>query len=722
VYLVSLPNPGHEGKPKFLRSDNPTLIERWIKAENRPGFGIYYLPNPLKPGATTHSKENIAAIVAVYVDVDFKDITETADETVRRLGDLPLQPTLLVSSGHGCHVLWQLKEAIACDDPEFESVCALQAALIDYLGADPQVRPWSLLRQPGTLNSKRDPHVPCEIIRRGPIVDISEVRDMAELVDGLHLLTHKPRPAAAGPDTDTDPDAGERKPPVDVEARLAAMKFGGPGETSIHATQLSVTASLLRSGVALEEAARIVLDATRAAVADDPKWNWRREELGILRMGCDFIVKKPELVTLLPDAWREPFAAALTQGRRPDIGFNRSGFYLRAWKTKAGESTEKPADAPAADTPASDTPTGWSLYDSARVEPPRWLIKGLLPETGMAIIPGQWGSYKTTTALDMALAVMTDRPFAGQYRIKRAGAVIYFALEGAGTLQSRLAAIARQHSAPDKLPFAWRGDCPLLTAKDAGPAIATHCDAAARYFKRVYGVPTVLILIDTYSVAAGFTLSGDDSDVSATQKTFNALRYVHKHTGAAVVVVDHFGKMMDSGTRGSSNKEGNADAVLATLADKELNGTISNTRLAVRKQRDGRSGFEIPFTPQVVELGLDEDGDPITAVVLDWGNPRMAAHPPRKSKDLALLCTVLAGVTAKKGFPFLPEPGGPAVQACHSDDLRDAFLAQRKKRRNAAPDGSAPRMAYARALAAAVEHGLAGTRSNAGQNLVWKKG
>ena len=715
AYLVSLPNPGHEGKPKFLRSDNPALIERWIKAENRPGYGIYYLPNPLKPGATTHTKENIAAISAVYVDVDFKDVAEAADEVVRRLGGLLLQPTLLVNSGHGCHVLWQLKEAVAHDDSEFESVCTLQAELIDYLGADPQVRPWSLLRQPGTLNSKRDPYVPCEIIGRGPAVDISELRGMIELVAGAQLLTRKPRLTGVN---DRDAGAGEHKPPVDVEARLAAMKFSGPGDSSIHATQLSVTASLLRSGVALEEASRIVLDATRNAVAGDPKWDWRREELRILRMGCDFIVKKPELAAMLPDKWREPFATALAHGHRPDVGYNRSGFYFRAWKTKTGEGTT----APAADAPASDTPAGWSLYDSARVEPPRWLIKGLLPETGMAIIPGQWGSYKTTTALDMALAVMTNRPFAGQYRIKRAGAVIYFALEGAGTLQSRLAAIARQHCAPDKLPFAWRGDCPLLTAKDAGPAIVAHCDAAASYFKRVYGVPTVLVLIDTYSVAAGFAASGDDSDVSATQKTFNALRYVHKHTGAAVVVVDHFGKMMESGTRGSSNKEGNADAVLATLADKELNGTISNTRLAVRKQRDGRSGFEIPFTPQVVELGLDEDGDPITAVVLDWGSPRMTAHPVRKSKDLTLLCTALAGVIAKKGFPFLPEPGGPAVQACHSDDLRDAFLAQRKKRRNAAADSSAPRMAYARALAAAVDHGLAGTRSNAGQSLVWKKG
>src|SRR5262245_28800341 len=133
AYLVSLPNPGQEGKPKFLRSDDAALIERWIRAENRPGFGVYYLPNPLKAGATTHSKENIAAISYVYVDIDFKDVTETPDEVVQRLGELLLQPTLIVASGHGCHVLWQLKEEVACSDPEFEGVCALQAALIEYL-------------------------------------------------------------------------------------------------------------------------------------------------------------------------------------------------------------------------------------------------------------------------------------------------------------------------------------------------------------------------------------------------------------------------------------------------------------------------------------------------------------------------------------------------------------------------------------------------------------
>jgi len=49
------------------------------------------------------------------------------------------------------------------------------------------------------------------------------------------------------------------------------MKFQGPGEHSIHQTQLSVTASMLRDGVALEEIAAIVLAATRAAVDGNPQ-------------------------------------------------------------------------------------------------------------------------------------------------------------------------------------------------------------------------------------------------------------------------------------------------------------------------------------------------------------------------------------------------------------------------------------------------------------------
>ena len=98
----------------------------------------------------------------------------------------------------------------------------------------------------------------------------------------------------------------------------------------------------------------------------------------------------------------------------------------------------------------------------------------------------------------------------------------------------------------------------------------------------------------------------------------NALRAVAQHSGAIVAGIDHFGKAIETGTRGSSAKEGAADTVLALLADRELSGSVKNTRLAVRKQRDGAAGAEIPFTVRLIDRGTDEDGDPIVVPVIDW--------------------------------------------------------------------------------------------------------
>ena len=62
-----------------------------------------------------------------------------------------------------------------------------------------------------------------------------------------------------------------------------------------------------------------------------------------------------------------------------------------------------------------------------------------------------------------------------------------------------------------------------------------------------------------------------------------------------MLVVDHFGKNIEVGTKGSSNKEDASDLVLAMLADRDVGGSISNTRMKVRKLRNGKSGVEFPF-------------------------------------------------------------------------------------------------------------------------------
>src|SRR5262249_27182360 len=93
----------------------------------------------------------------------------------------------------------------------------------------------------------------------------------------------------------------------------------------------------------------------------------------------------------------------------------------------------------------------------------------------------------------------------------------------------------------------------------------------------------------------------------------NVLRAVAQELSCFVLGIDHFGKNLEAGTRGASSKEASGDVVLACLGDKQLSGSVT------------------PFQLRMVEAPeKDEDGDPITTLVVDW-LPRAAAEPPSKS-------------------------------------------------------------------------------------------
>jgi hypothetical protein len=268
--------------------------------------------------------------------------------------------------------------------------------------------------------------------------------------------------------------------------------------------------------------------------------------------------------------------------------------------------------------PPSSPGNGWQFHDQIAAAPTQWLIKNLLPETGAGLMSGQWGAFKTTGALDLAVSVMAGKPFADRFVVKRRGGVAYFAVEGSGGLKSRLDTIAKERGVAGVLPFTWRSDCPPLTAADALAQLMRMANEAAQELKRRFGVPLVLIYIDTMIAAAAYANAGDDNDTAVAQKVMSVLSGLSRQTGAFVLGIDHFGKVVEGGTRGSSAKEGHADAVLALLGDRQLNGTVTNTRLAIRKLRDGPSGLELPFAPRDVTIGTDEDGEAITRVVLDW--------------------------------------------------------------------------------------------------------
>jgi hypothetical protein len=77
---------------------------------------------------------------------------------------------------------------------------------------------------------------------------------------------------------------------------------------------------------------------------------------------------------------------------------------------------------------ASSVSSSWRYHTGEAPTPPRWLIKGILPENGAALMAGQWGTFKTTVALDLSVCIMRNLSFAGKYSVKRPGAVLYLAL------------------------------------------------------------------------------------------------------------------------------------------------------------------------------------------------------------------------------------------------------------------------------------------------------
>jgi CubicO group peptidase (beta-lactamase class C family) len=180
-----------------------------------------------------------------------------------------------------------------------------------------------------------------------------------------------------------------------------------------------------------------------------------------------------------------------------------------------------------------------------------------------------------------------------------------------------------------------------LTAPNALDAITRIVNGAAAELKRRFRLPVVLIWVDTLIAAAQYAKAGDDNDAAITQKVMSVLNGLSQRTEALVVGIDHFGKVVDTGTRGSSSKEGHAGTVLALLADRDISGSLTNTRLAVRKQRDGACGLEIPFTPRTVQVGTDPDGDPITRVIIDWQKDPIKPADAEWSKSLRLLRQVL---------------------------------------------------------------------------------
>jgi AAA domain len=394
------------------------------------------------------------------------------------------------------------------------------------------------------------------------------------------------------------------------------------------------------------------------------------------------------------------------------------------WLARGGDSVMKLreliANAPQF-APAKPVARSFRRHRDGNNPTRRELVKGLLPETGNGLLSGQSGTYKTFVALNLAGAVATGTPFAG-YPIKRPGAVFAFVSEGASGWPQRLDAMSKHGHDGRKLPIFY-DDNPvcLLDPKCVDELIET-LRVAADEANRDFGLPLVLVLFDTVIGAAGFAKAGDENDAVVNAKLMNALAQIASETGTFVLGIDHFGKAIETGTRGSSAKEAAADVVLALLANKSIAGGVTEQRLTVRKRRDGQAGIEHSFAVENVDLGEDEDGDSIRSCAIVFSS--VAAQPLPKETDgwtkpLMTLKRILMTLLADCGQGILPfADSRETVRAIKSEIVRAEFFKQHPADGAKDKDG-AKRRAYNHVVKSAQAKGLIMVREIGGIEFLW---
>jgi AAA domain len=380
---------------------------------------------------------------------------------------------------------------------------------------------------------------------------------------------------------------------------------------------------------------------------------------------------------------------------------------------------EKPAE------PVSEPEIFWHGTHYQRELRP-WLIKELIPQQGQGLASGQWGTGKTFAVIDLAASIITGTPFA-DHEVCRSGGVLFVAAEGANEIPIRLQGVVDQKlrlnpalgaADLDKLPFAWIEECPSLKEEHSFERLVGLALAADKKMKEQFNVDLALIIIDTLSAAADFV---DANDAAEGQRIMNRLNALSRRTGAFALAVDHFGKDASTGTRGSSAKEAAADVVLALLADRDVNGTIKNTRLAVRKLRGGATGAETPFDLKEVELGTPG----VTTCIIEWkpGLPLKEGPTdakPRWPKGLRIFRQALLTALIDAGDYGVPFYDGPKVKWVPDYKVKAEFMAaypsdsdtEEKKK-------GAKRAAWTRGLNKASEMNLIGTRFINGFDYLW---
>lgn len=234
-----------------------------------------------------------------------------------------------------------------------------------------------------------------------------------------------------------------------------------------------------------------------------------------------------------------------------------------------------------------------------------YLVKGWLNRDSLSVIFGPSNVGKSFLGVDIAHHVSKGRSWGG--RRVNAGRVVYVAAEGGATFGNRVAAL------DDPEFFVLTGALSMTGQRTEAPLLAEALQHMA------YDTGDIdLIVVDTMARVMGGL---DENEAPAIADLIRNLDVVRRATRAHVMLVHHTGKDASKGARGHSSLRAAIDTEIELSRDDS--GLIT---AEVTKQRDGPTGYRFDYRLRQVELGRDQDGDPVTTCLVEPADPAQAGR------------------------------------------------------------------------------------------------
>lgn len=230
------------------------------------------------------------------------------------------------------------------------------------------------------------------------------------------------------------------------------------------------------------------------------------------------------------------------------------------------------------------------LAETVKVD---YLIRGLIELHSLVSITGPSGQYKSFVAVDLGCCLVSGRSW--NDRTVKQGAVLYLAGEGRGGIKRRIKA------------WCTANDLALSCVSNfylSRNTLMMDGSNIHQIAEEMAGVGVVAIFIDT----TARHIAGNENDSRDMGAYINAVDALRTRLNAVAIMVHH---------TGHDTTRGRGSTVYRAALDTEImcdRGTLTFT-----KTKDAEPPAPMEFKLIPVEIGTDEDGEPITSCIVEYG-------------------------------------------------------------------------------------------------------